>query len=147
MSNIVQLDKDALYKAWRLYMLEHSICKNFGAFDDKSVAKFPYAVLTIVGNPTNTTDLQNYEYTTDLTVQSDCYIDSMKITDLFSMDEACWEFFNMLGFRKTGDSLPTSVSNSNVKRITSRYTMRNFAGKFLIDLQTEQEQQGLSTSG
>ena len=146
MSNIVQLDKDALYQTWRAYMLEHSICEHFGAFDDKSPAKFPYAVLTIVGMPTNTTDFQNYEHTVDLTVQSDCYIDSMKITQLFSMDEACWEFFNMLGMKKTGDSIPSSVGNSNVKRITSRYVMRNFAGKFLIDLQTqtENDQQGLS---
>lgn len=137
MSRIVQLDKDALYRAWRKYMLEHSICKNFGAFDDKSVAKFPYAVLTVVGMPTNTTDLQNFEYTVDLTIQTDCYIDSMKILDLFGMDEACSEFFNMLGFRKTGDSIPSSVNNSNVKRITSRFQMRNFAGKFLIELDTE----------
>lgn len=137
MSNVVQLDRDALYKAWRKYMLEHTTCQNFGAFNDMSVAKFPYAVLTVVGMPTNTTDLQNFEYTVDLTIQTDCYIDSMKILDLFGMDEACSEFFNMLGFRKTGDSIPSSVNNSNVKRITSRFRMRNFAGKFLIELDTE----------
>lgn len=137
MSNIVQLDKDALYKAWRKYLLEHTVCRDFGAFDDKSVAKFPYAVLTMVGMPTNVTDLGNYEYTVDLTVQTDVYIDTMKILDLFGMDEACSEFFNMLGFRKTGDSIPSSVQNSNVKRITSRFQMRNFAGKFLIELDTE----------
>lgn len=137
MSNIVQLDKDALYKAWRKYLLEHTVCKNFGAFDDKSIAKFPYAVLTVVGMPTNVTDLGNYEYTVDLTVQTDVYIDSMKILDLFGMDEACSEFFNALGFRKTGDSIPSSVQNSNVKRITSRFQMRNFAGKFLVELDTE----------
>lgn len=137
MSNIVQLDKDALYKAWRKYLLEHTVCRDFGAFDDKSVAKFPYAVLTVVGMPTNVTDLGNYEYTVDLTVQTDVYIDSMKILDLFGMDEACSEFFNALGLRKTGDSIPSSVQNSNVKRITSRFQMRNFAGKFLIELDTE----------
>jgi len=87
--------------------------------------------------PTNVTDFQNYEYTADLTLQTDCYIDSQKMLDLFSMDEACWEFFNMLGFKKTGDSIPSNVNNSNVKRITSRFTLRNFAGKFLIELETE----------
>ena len=137
MSNVVQLDRDALYRAWRKYMLEHTACNNFGAFNDMSVAKFPYAVLTFVGMPTNVTDFQNYEYTADLTLQTDCYIDSQKILDLFSMDEACWEFFNMLGFKKTGDSIPSNVNNSNVKRITSRFTLRNFAGKFLIELETE----------
>ena len=134
MSRIVQLDKDALYRAWRTYLRQNSVARNFGAFDDKSVAVFPYATLTIVGMPTNATDLDNYEYTVDLTIQTDCYIDSMKILDLFRMDEACTEFFNMLGFRHMGDSMPTTVQNSNVKRITSRYQMRNFAGRFLIDL-------------
>ena len=125
MSRVVQLDKDALYRAWRTYLKQNSVARNFGAFDDKSVAVFPYATLTIVGMPTNATDL---------TIQTDCYIDSMKILDLFRMDEACTEFFNSLGFRHMGDSMPTTVQNSNVKRITSRYQMRNFAGRFLIDL-------------
>lgn len=134
-SRVVQLDRDALYRAWRAYMLDHSVAKNFGAFNDKSVASFPYATLTIVGMPTNVTDFQNYEYTTNLTIQTDCYIDSMKILDLFGMDNACWEFFNSLGFHRTGDSVPSTVQDSNVKRITSRFAMRNFAGKFLIDLE------------
>ena len=137
MSNTVQLDGDALYRAWRNYLTEHSVAKYFGAFDERTQSKFPFASLTIVGTPTNVTDLQNYEYTVDLTVQTDCYIDSDKISTLYGMDDANREFFNSLGFRKIGDSIPSQVNGSNVKRITSRYSMRNFSGKFLIDLDTE----------
>lgn len=133
----VQLNQNELYQAWRSYMLENSIAKNFGAFNDGTVGKLPYATLTIVGMPTNATDLENFEYTVNLTVQTDCYIDSMKITDLFDMDAACWDFFNSLGFRRMGDSTPSKVQNSSVKRITSRFTMNNFAGKFLIDISPE----------
>ena len=147
MSNTVQLDGDKLYKAWRAYMLENSIAKYFGAFDDSMLAKFPCAVLTIVGMPTNATDFQNYEYTVNLTVQTDCYTDNMKVTDLLSMDAACWEFFNSLGFKRMGDSAPSKVPNSNVKRITSRFTMNNFAGKFLISIEPPTPQQSTGGSG
>ena len=147
MSNIVELDRDKLYKAWRAHMLEHSVAQNFGAFDDGTVAKFPYATLTIVGMPTNVTDFQNYEYTVNLTVQTDCYIDSMKISDLFDMDTACWEFFNSLGFNRTGDSIPSKIQNSSVKRITSRFTMFNFAGKFLISIDLPEPQESAGDEG
>lgn len=135
MSNTVQLDHNKLYKAWRAYMLEHSVAEHFGAFNDRSQAEFPYANMSVIGRPTNTTDLDNIEYTVDLTVQTDCYIDTMNITDLFNMDEACWGFFQSLGFRKMGDSVPTAIQNSNVKSMTSRFMMRNFAGKFLNELE------------
>lgn len=136
MSNVVQLDIDAVYKAWRAYMLANSEASHFGMFNDKSVAEFPYATLQLVGRPTNTTDLLNFEYTVDLTFQTDCYIDTNKISKLYAMDDACWGFFNELGFRKTGDSALSEVQNSNVKRLTSRFTLRNFAGRFLKDIAT-----------
>lgn len=134
MADIVSVDLNQIYGAWRRFLLEHSTAKHFGMFNDKSVAEFPYAALTLVGKSTNTSDLMNYEYTVDLTLQTDCYIDSSKISDLYIMDDACWEFFNSLGFRRMGDSTLSEVSNSNVKRLTSRFTMRNFAGKFLKDI-------------
>lgn len=133
-SRTVTVDLNQIYMAWRKFLLEHSTAKHFGMFNDKSVAEFPYCALTLVGNPTNVTDLSNYEVTTDLTLQTDCYIDSSKISELYVMNDVCWEFFNQLGFRRMGDSVPSSVNNSNVKRLTSRFTMRNFAGKFLIDI-------------
>lgn len=137
MSNTVQFDSDALYRAWRLYLKGNSKAKYFSAYNDKMLAGFPGATLMIVGRPTNTTDLQNFEYTVDLTVQTDCYTDNTKLSDLYEMDSACWDFFNSLGFRKIGDSIPSSVGTSNVRRMTSRFQMRNFAGKYLIELITE----------
>lgn len=137
MSRTVQLDRDALYRAWVNFLKENSVARHFSAFNDYTRAKFPFAAITIMGAPTNVTDLQNFEYTVDLTVQTDCYIDTEKIMDLYGMDDACGEFFNSLGFRKNGDSVPSSVNGTLIKRITSRYTLRNFAGKFLIDLDTE----------
>ena len=133
-NNTVTVDINQIYKAWRNFLLNHSTAKHFGMFNDKSVAEVPYCALTLVGKPTNVTDLSNYEVTVDLTLQTDCYIDNSKISDLYVMDDACWEFFNELGFRRMGDSALSVVDNSNVKRITSRFTMRNFAGRFLKDI-------------
>ena len=131
MADVIAIDLDEIYRAWRAYLLEHSGAKHFGMFNDKSVANFPYANLIMVGRPTNVTDLENHEATVDLTFQTDCYIDSNKIMSLYEMDTACWEFFNELGFRRMGDATPSTISNSNVKRLTSRFTLRNFNGRFL----------------
>ena len=133
-NNTVTVDINQIYKAWRGFLINHSVARHFGMFNDKSVAEFPYCALTLVGKPTNVTDLSNYEVTVDLTLQTDCYIDNSKISELYVMDDACWEFFNELGFRRMGDSTPSEVSGTNVKRLTSRFTMRNYAGKFLKDI-------------
>ena len=134
MADVIKVDLDAIYEAWRTYMLQNSDAKHFGMFNDKSVAKFPYANIQMVGRPTNVTDLENHEITIDLTLQTDCYIDSKKIVSLYQMDDACWQFFNELGFQRMGDSAFSVVSNSNVKRLTSRFTLRNHNGKFLKGL-------------
>lgn len=134
MADVVTVDINQIYKAWRGFLQYHSVAKHFGMFNDKSVAEFPYCSLSLIGRPTNVTDLSNYEVTVDLTFQTDCYIDTSKISDLYVMDDACWQFFNELGFRRMGDSALSVVDNSNVKRITSRFTMRNFGGRFLKDI-------------
>lgn len=134
MSEIVEIDIDALYSAWRTFMLANSKAKHFGMFNDQSQAEFPYSNLMVIGMPTAAADLENTEHTVNLSVQVDNYIDSMKILDLYGMDKACWMFFQHLGFRKMGDSVPTQIQNSNVKRITSRYTIENFTGTYLNEL-------------
>ena len=134
MADVIAVDINKIYKAWRAYLLEHSGAQHFGMVNDKSVAEFPYANLMMIGRPTNVTDLENHEVTVDLSFQTDCYTDSEKILTLYEMDSACWEFFQELGFRRMGDSTMSVISNSNVKRITSRFTLRNFNGRFLKEI-------------
>lgn len=130
MADVIAIDLDKIYKAWRAYLIEHSDAAHFGMVNDKSVAEFPYANLAMLGRSTNATDLEGNECTVDLTFQTDCYIDTGKIMTLYDMDMACWEFFQELGFRRMGDSNLSDVSNSNVKRLTSRFNLRNFNGEF-----------------
>lgn len=134
MAETISFDFDALYVAWRSFMLANSPAKHFGSFNDQSQAEFPYSNLMVVGIPTAASDLMNIEHTVNLTVQTDNYIDSMKILDLYAMDNMCWAFFQHLGFRRMGDSVPSEVQNSNVKRITSRFTLENFTGEYLNQL-------------
>ena len=134
MSDVIKIDQNKIYKAWRQYLLDHSNAKHFGVINDKSVAQFPYSNLMIVGRPTDVTDLENHEITVDLTYQTDNYTDSNDITVLYDIDDACWEFFQELGFRRMGDSALSEVSNSNVKRLTSRFYLQNFNGRFLKEL-------------
>lgn len=134
MADVVTFDQNEVYRAWRQYLLDHSDAKYFGVVNDKSVARFPYSNLMMTGRPTNVTDLENHEITVDLTYQTDSYTDSNDISILYGIDDACWEFFQELGFRRMGDSMVTEISNSNVKRITSRFTLRNFNGRFLKEL-------------
>ena len=134
MADVIAIDLDQIYRAWRSYLLEHSEAKHFGMVNDKSVAEFPYAGLMMLGRPTNTTDLEGNECTIDLTFQTDCYSDSKNVSPLYEMDAACWKFFQELGFRRMGDTPLSVVSNSNVKRLTSRFTFTNFNGVFRKDI-------------
>ena len=134
MADVIAIDINKIYIAWRAYLLEHSGAKHFGMVSDKSVAEFPDANLMMIGRNTNVSDLENHEVTVDLSFQTDCYTDSEKILSLYEMDSACWEFFQELGFRRMGDSSLSVVSNSNVKRLTSRFTLRNFNGRFLREI-------------
>ena len=132
---VIEIDLNKLYKAWRKYMLEHSDAAHFGMINDKTVAEFPYSNMAMLGRPTDESTLQNDEVTINLTIQTDNYIDNPKqVLSLHRMDDACWEFFHMLGFKRMGDSTPAPVSNSNVTRISSRFTFRNFPGYYLVDL-------------
>lgn len=133
MADIVQIDLERVYEAWREYLLAHSDTLHFGTINDQSVAEFPYATLLLIGRPTNVTDLLNNEATVDLTYQTDCYSDTTEFTSLYAMDNACWEFFNELGFRRMGDSTIMAVDKT-VYRISSRFQLRNFAGRFLKEI-------------
>ena len=131
MADIVNVDMDTIYRAWRLYVKGNSKAKYFGTDNDLTKAKFPYANLMLVGKPTDKKDLENHEITVDLTLQTDCYIDKQVLSDLYDMDDACWAFFQELGFSRMGNTALTDVQNMNVKRIISRFTLRNFNGRFL----------------
>ena len=134
MADVVSFDLDQFYMDWKQYVSDNSEAKHFGMFNDQSVAEFPYSCLTIIGRATNATDLVNTECTVDLTFQVDNYINSQRISSLYAMDDACWEFFQERGFRRMGDTSLSVVSNTNIKRLTSRYNIRNFNGKFLNEL-------------
>ena len=127
MPEILTIDLNQIYKAWKAHLEENSGAKYFGMVTDGSVAKFPYANLMMIGNSTNAMDLENNECTWSLTFQTDCYVDDAKVYSvLYPMDEACRQFFADLGFRKVGDS--ALVTANGITRLTSRFNMPHYNG-------------------
>lgn len=135
MGKAMELDLDAIYGAWRSYLLEHSQAEHFGmVFDPTRQSEFPYANLRLISRPTVGGDLEGDEMSISLTFEAEAYINDNKyLTTLYGIDTASADFFLQLGFRRVGDATPIKVSNT-VTKITSRYYMNNYCGYFLKEL-------------
>ena len=131
---IVEFSTEDIYEAWRSYLLANSSAKYFGmVYDATRQAKFPYANFRVIGRPTAGGDLDGNEASVNLTVETEAYINNNKYTTLYDIDTASANFFNELGFRRVGDSEPLKVSDT-VTKIQSRFTLVNFCGFFLKDI-------------
>lgn len=134
MADTIKIDFDEIYGAWRGYLLENSKAKHFGVlFDPSKKAEFPYANLALVGHPTGGQDLEANEMSVTLTFDTEAYINNKEYGTLLNIDQASADFFIGLGFERVGTSPMTRVSNT-VSRITSRFTLDNYTGKFLHEL-------------
>ena len=128
MADILTIDINEIYKAWKAHLEANSGAKYFGMLNDGVSAKFPYANLQMIGNTSNVTDLSGDECTWSLTFQTDVYIDNTKYYSvLYPMDEACRQFFVNLGFRKVGES--ALMSSNGITRLTSRFNLPHYNGE------------------
>lgn len=147
MSQTIEIDYEAIYGAWRRYLLEHSKARHFGTlFDPSKKAEFPYANLSLVSHPTNGRDLEANEMSVDLTFDTEAYINTKEYLTLMNIDNANAEFFIGLGFRRIGNSQITRVSNT-VSRIMSRFTLWNYTGSFLHELSDTDAETSTTTNG
>lgn len=127
MADIITVDLNAVYSAWYQHMKTNvPAIKKYGMISDGAPAKFPYANLQMIGNPTAILDLENNECTQNLTFQTDCYVNDQSALTLQKMDDECRSFFVSLGFRKMGDSAWSTTSG--VTRVTSRFNMPHYNG-------------------
>ena len=130
----IKLDFDAIYQAWRTYLLENSKAKYFGMlYDPSKQAKFPYANIKLIGRPKTSGDLEGDETTISITIETEALINTDKYLTLYNIDQASADFFASLGFARVGDSEPIKVSDT-VTKIQSRFYMRNYGGSFLREL-------------
>lgn len=134
MGKSIRIDTNAIYKAWRVYLLGKSKATHFGTvFDATKQAEFPYANLKLIGRPTNGSDLEGDEASVTLTYEAEGYINNNRYSVLYGIDDASADFFLELGFRRVGDSEIVRVSDT-VTKITSRFTMAHYCGYFLKPL-------------
>ena len=130
----IHIDVDAIYRAWRTYLLANSPAKYFGMlYDPSKQSKFPYANFRMISRPKNGGDLEGDEATVSLTFETEALINTDKYLTLYDIDQASADFFASLGFSRVGDSQPIRVSDT-VTKIQSRFYMRNYGGAFLIDI-------------
>lgn len=132
MAEILTIDIDAIYSAWREYMIAHTNLRNFDMITDGAIAKFPHGNLRMIGNITNASDMENNEATWNLTLQTDFSINSKKLSELYKMDSVSRQFFIEHGFRKMGESVPQM--QNKVTQLTSRYNMTHYNGVFIQDI-------------
>ena len=130
----IQIDVEAIYQAWRAYLLANSKAEHFGMlYDPSKQAKFPYANFRLISHPRNGGDLEGDEATVSITVETEALINTDKYLTLYNIDNASAQFFANLGFVRVGDSQPIRVSDT-VTKIQSRFYMRHYGGAFLIDI-------------
>ena len=134
MANVIEFDFDAVYRAWRVYMIRYTETEHYGMlFDPTKQAEFPYANLKVISRPKNGGDLEGDEASISVTIEVEGYINNTKYNDLYKMDSVSAKFFAELGFGRVGSSEPIKVSET-VTKITSRYYMPHYCGFFLRDL-------------
>lgn len=132
MAEILTIDIDAIYKAWREHLIAHTKLRNFGMITDGAIAKFPYGNLRMIGNLTNASDMENNEATWNLSFQTDFFINTTKLSEIYEMDSVSRRFFAEHGFRKMGESVPQM--QNKVTQLTSRYNMPHYNGIFIQDI-------------
>lgn len=132
MAEILTIDIDAIYRAWREYLIAHTKLRSFGMITDGAIAKFPYGNLRMIGNLTNASDMENNEATWNLSFQTDFFINTTKLSEIYEMDSVSRQFFVEHGFRKMGESVPQMLNK--VTQLTSRYNMTHYNGVFIQDI-------------
>lgn len=132
MAEILTIDIDAIYRAWREYLIAHTKLRSFGMITDGAIAKFPYGNLRMIGNLTNASDMENNEATWNLSFQTDFFINTTKLSEIYEMDSVSRQFFVGHGFRKMGESVPQM--QNKVTQLTSRYNMTHYNGVFIQDI-------------
>ena len=134
MPRTITVDLNAIYAAWRIYLIAHSKAEHFGmVYDSTQQAKFPYANLMMINRPTNGSDLGGDEASITLTFETEAYINSNKYLTLYEIDTASANFFSELGFRRIGDTQLLKVSGT-VTKVVSRFVMTHYCGSFLKEL-------------
>lgn len=122
---------DEVYAAWVTYLRAHSTAKYFGMSADWTrIAKYPFANFQLIGMPESESDLDGNQVTIRVTFQTMFFVNTEKMSVLYSMDEASGAFFQAHGFHRMGDSVPVRISDS-VTAVTSRFTCDNFNGEFI----------------
>lgn len=131
MSEALDNPRLALWNAWKDPMGELLGPNNVSMDMSSTVAKTPYARITIMGNPVYDSDLENNECATNLSVQCESFTSGQKaMSKVYDIDAASHAVMVSLGFRRNFGPELIENEDTNIKRVVSRYSMV-YAGSFL----------------
>ena len=131
MSEALESPRLALWNAWKGPMGELLGPNNVSMDMSSTVAKTPYARITIMGNPVYDSDLENNECATNLSVQCESFTSGQKaMSKVYDIDAASHAVMVGLGFRRNFGPELIENEDTNIKRVVSRYSMV-YAGSFL----------------
>ena len=120
----------SLWSAWKAPMVELLGEKNVSNDISSTVAKTPYARMTVMGNPTADSNLDGDECATTLNVQCETFTSGQKaMSKAYDIDAVSHATMIGLGFQRTFGPELVENEETNIKRIISRYS-RVFTGYF-----------------
>lgn len=90
-----------------------------------------YARIFLMGNPTSSADLQGNENATNLSFQVDSFASGVgALSKAYEIDSASHAAMFNMGFHRTYGASEIENIDSNIKRVTSRYS-RIYTGQLL----------------
>lgn len=131
MSKIVNIPIDEIYDKWSKAM-SLVVGDNYTIDDIETVAKTPFAKISLIGNPTDSYDLDGNEMSIQITLQVEVYTSGQKaLSELYRIDNASHQALMHMGFRRSYGCRVIKNTDTLIKRGVSRYT-RTFASDDLI---------------
>lgn len=95
--------------------------------------KTRFARISMLGNPTGATDLEGDECSQTITFQCEVYASGLKsLSAVYDLDEISHKAMVGMGFTRTY-TRPTINADESLKRIVSRYRIRNYTGYLIGD--------------
>lgn len=131
--NTVPYLVNEIYEKWS-EAVKTKVGDNFSMENSAVINKLPYASCYFMGFPTSAGDLEGDECAVTASVQTDIYTSGQKaLTDIYNIDEVSHRAMVGMGFRRTyGPELIRNMTDTNIKRLTSRYSRVIGAGDTII---------------
>ena len=129
-NSIIENPVLAVFNRWREEIAPVVGEGNYSMDYSITVAKTPYARLTLLSKSGQTWDIQGNECSLSISFQSESYASGPNaISDAYALDDVTRQVMASMGFRMVFSEIVRNAETS-IKRVVSRFT-RTYTGNFL----------------